>query len=186
MDAGTKFMWEVCATMMITSLRISDAINLKPADFRWVDGEMFMMRENTKTGEETTLPLPEVLAEKFTYNVNKYGQVFTPIEFVPVYHFRRNFKSFFQRYPEMHETLTYRKLDARGNKITITQRYYELVHPHMLRKTAITSMIKNGVSIDHVRFASGHKSEAINRYIGWIDRTHKTEVKGYYKNMFNA
>ena len=184
MDNNTKFMWEVCATMIITSLRISDAINLRESDFRWVDGEMFMMRENTKTGEDTTLPLPPVIAEKYTYNLNKYGTVYTPVGAIPINYFRRYFRQFFQRYPEMHQTITYRKPDARGNKITITQKFYELVHPHMLRKTAITSMIKNGVSIDHVRFASGHKSEAINRYIGWIERTHKSEVKGYYQNMF--
>jgi integrase len=186
MDNNTKFMWEVCATMFVTSLRVSDAISLKASDFQWVDGEMYMMRENTKTGEFTTLPLPPALAEKYTFNLHKYGSVYTPIDGVALYYFRRKFKSFFQRYPEMHEMISYKRLDARGNKVTVTQKFFELVHPHMLRKTAITSMIKNGVSEDHVRFASGHKSDAIKRYIGWVDRTHKSEVKGYYKTMYNA
>lgn len=185
MDQEMRFLWEISATMLVTSLRISDALTLSKDDIVFVDGEAFLTKENLKTGTETTTPLPRVLSERYAYNINHHGNIYTPLPYHPMQCIRKGFKSFFAQYPEMHELVTYKRADIIGRKVAVTQKYYEIVHPHMLRKTAVTMLISNGVSIDHVRFITGHKSDAINRYIGWVDKTYKTEVKQYYNKVYN-
>lgn len=184
MSDEMKFLWEISATMLVTSFRISDALSLSKGDISFVNGEAFLIKDNLKTGTETTTPLPRALAERYAHNINHYGDVYTPVVSV-MRIVRRSFKEFFAQYPEMHELVTYKRADIIGRKVAVTQKYYELVHPHMLRKTAVTMLIANGVSIDHVRFITGHKSDAINRYIGWVDKTYKTEVKQYYNKVYN-
>lgn len=183
-DDEYKYLWEMCATMLITSLRVSDAMAINPADIRVVDGKVILVKENKKTGIETALPLPKSLSSRFDYNMSKYESLFTPVKRTGSAVIKSGLKEFFATYEEMQEVITYKRSDYRGNRITVSERYCDMVHPHMLRKTAITMMLANGVSMEHVRFASGHKSKAIERYIGWVDKAHKSEISQYYKRVF--
>lgn len=167
-----RYLWEVCATMLVTSLRVSDAVAIRPEDLM-INGEVYLTKHNQKTGAKTTLPLPPQLYEKYLRNIEQYGSVYTKIDNEPLSFISRYLRSFFAQFPEMNE-------EYQGKK------FYEIVHPHMLRKTAITTMLANGVSLDHVRFASGHKSDAIKRYQGWVDQTHKSEIHNYYKQFINS
>lgn len=186
MSPEHKYLWELSATMLVTSLRIGDAIRLSKGDIV-VNGSVYLMKENQKTGAMTTLPLPESLYKRYMYNIEKYDSVYTPIRFAGKDTFiNKNLKPFFETYPEMHEETTYKKADHTGNKIMQSRRFCDIVHPHMLRKTAITTMLAGGVSLDHVRFASGHRSDAIKRYQGWVDSVHKSEINNYYKQFLNT
>jgi len=185
-DDRNKFIWEVCATMLITSLRISDVLSLSAANVQYVDGQAVLVKMNIKTGTETTLPLPEVLSERYAHNLNHHGRLFTLAAKHPSY-LRMFLSEFMRQYPEMHQNYAYTRFDYRGQTITVTGKLYDLVHTHMLRKTAITLMIANGVSLDHVRFASGHSpnSQAIQRYVGFVEKRHKSEIKDYYSKLLS-
>ena len=179
-----RYLWELSATMLVTSLRIGDAMRLRKDDLV-IDDAVYLVKENQKTGAMTTLPLPKSLYSKYLYNLRHHDQIFTPVPSPNETFIIRNFKQFFSQYPRMKEEVTYKKADHEGNKLMQTSRFYDIVHPHMLRKTAITSMLANGVSLDHVKFASGHKSDAIKRYQGWVDSTHKSEINNYYETFLN-
>ncbi len=182
-----KFMWEMAATMLITSFRISDAATLKASDMAVKGDSVFLIKENQKTGEDTTMPLPKKYTDVIMHNLSVYGSVYTPIGFPELQaFFRKHIKEFFKQYPEMHEVVAVRKVDVDGNKMFESMPMYDLVHPHMLRKTAITTMLANNVSPEHVKFASGHKpsSESFNRYIGFVDRHYKSQITDYHKKMF--
>lgn len=186
MNSRYKYIWELCATMFVTSLRISDAITLTKEDISIVDDEVYFVKENKKTGADTTLPLPKALISRYIYNINHYGKLYTPTSLKnPGAYAKRTFKEFFSQYPEMHEIINYKAIDYTGKKVNYSDKFYEIIHPHMLRKTAITMMIANGVSAEHVRFASGHKSRALERYIGHVEKTHKSQIHNFYKNTYD-
>lgn len=179
-----RFLWEVCATMLVTSMRISDAITLSRNDL-YVDQGVFIVKENQKTGATTTLPLPSSLYQKFLDNIEKYGDVYTPIKQDRLSFINKNLKSFMSTYEELNQEVSFKSSTPEGVRVTNVKKLCDIVHPHMLRKTAITTMLSNGVSEEHVRFASGHKSDAIKRYIGWVERMHKSEINNYYENFLN-
>lgn len=186
-DANNKFMWEMAATMLITSFRISDAASLKASDMMIKGKEVFLVKENQKTGEDTTMPLPEKYTDVIMHNLSIYKSVYTPISAPePQAFFRKHIKEFFKQYPEMQEEVAVRKIDINGDKVHESKPMYEWVHPHMLRKTAITTMLANDVSPEHVKFASGHKpmSNSFNRYVGFVDRHYKSQITDYHKKMF--
>jgi len=183
-----RYMWEMIATMLVTSFRISDAVLLTKNDFIIKNEEVFLVKENQKTGEDTEMPLPKVLTDVYMENLARHRSIYTPIgPKDKLGYFRKKMREFLAMYPEMHEMVTVKKADIRGNKIPITKRMYEWVHPHMLRKTAITTMLINNVSPDHVKFASGHRpnSNAFNRYVGFVDRHYKSQINDYQKKMFS-
>lgn len=185
---SAKYLWEVIATMLVTSFRISDAVLLTKNDFTIKNGEVFLIKENQKTGEDTEMPLPKVLTDIYMQNLTRHQTIFTPLDTPDkAQYIRRKIKSLFCMYPEMHELVTVKKADVRGNKVAITKKMYEWVHPHMLRKTAITTMLVNNVSPEHVKFASGHRpnSDAFNRYVGFVDRHYKSQINDYHKKMFS-
>jgi|Laugrespbdmm15dd_1035085.scaffolds.fasta_scaffold01485_10 integrase len=186
-NANNKFMWEMAATMLVTSFRISDAASLKASDMMVKGKEVFLVKENQKTGEDTTMPLPEKYTDVIMHNLSVYQSVYTPIGAPePQAFFRKHIKEFFKQYPEMQEEVAVRKVDINGDKVAESRPMYEWVHPHMLRKTAITTMLANDVSPEHVKFASGHKpmSNSFNRYVGFVDRHYKSQITDYHKKMF--
>lgn len=186
-DDKYKYIWEVTALMMVTSLRISDAVSLTKGDFQISGNHIFLMKDNAKTGELTEMPLPNSLSAKFFHNLAHHGQVFTPVDYWSKQALiRREYKEFFRQYPEMHKQVTVKKADIAGKRVSVTKYMYEWVHPHMMRKSAITAMLANNVSEDHVKFCSGHKpgSKSFERYKGFVEKRYKSEVNNYQNKMF--
>lgn len=185
LSADLKFVWEVSATIMITTLRIQDALSLKPDDFEFKDGYCFMNKYNSKTGAVSQMPLPKVLSDKFRDNIASMGRVFSTNPNKAIVY--SNLKQLFSRYPDMHETITIKKIGVHGEEISETMPYYEAVHPHMLRRTAITTMLVNGVSERHIKFASGHtnRSVAFERYVGFVEKKYQSDINDYYNNFLN-
>lgn len=182
-----KYIWEVTALMMVTSLRISDAVSLTKDDFV-IGKDIYLVKENEKTGEFTEMPLPKSLTQRLFDNLAVRGSLFTP---TPDQHkqsmIRRNYKEFFRQYPEMHQQVTVKKADLLGKRVPVTKYMYEWVHPHMMRKSAITAMLANNVSEDHVKFCSGHRpgSKAFERYKAFVEKRYKSEVSNYQNKMFS-
>ncbi len=94
-------------------------------------------------------------------------------------------KDLFRTYEECHEVYTISRLGVRGEDVYESKPLYEWVHPHMLRKTAITTMLFNGVPERYIKFASGHteNSEAFGLYVGHNEKNYKNEVVNYYNKF---
>lgn len=170
-------MWEVCAIMMATSLRISDVVSLGVSNFVIRDGAAFLNKKNIKTGAYTTVPLPGSLSRILFCNIQN-GYVLTPSSITPSpMSIRRLIRPFFENYTYMHKVV----VCADG----VVKKYYEVVHPHMLRRTAITSMLVGGVSREHVMFASGHRpgSRSFERYVGFVESAYRSEIEAYNKTI---
>lgn len=183
-----RYIWEVTALMMVTSLRISDAVSLTTDDFIINRDSIYLVKENEKTGEFTDMPLPKSLTDKLFYNLTHHGGLFSPVgQEAKQAMIRREYKEFFKQYQDLHYQVTVKKADVNGNRVPVTKYMYEWAHPHMMRKSAITAMLANNVSEEHVKFCSGHRptSKAFERYRAFVEKRYKSEVNNYQNKMFS-
>ncbi len=184
MSTKHKMMWEVCAIMMSTSLRVSDAVSLTVNDFdRSVDG-LLLIKQNRKTGSVTAVPLPKSLSDILLVNITR-GLVYTRSKILlNEAAVRRHLSEFFYQFAAAREVVIVRKETGCG-MIAQQQPLYKAIHPHMLRKTAITFMLANGVSEEHVKFASGHSagSKSFERYRGFSDARFKSQINKLFDKM---
>ncbi len=180
-----KMVWEVTAIMLVTSLRVSDAVALTDMDFDSNADGLFLLKQNEKTGSVTSCPLTSLLSKILTKNIES-GRVYTKS---PVTHstdvIRRELPNLFKQYEETHVEINVRKYDARRTLGSETMKMYEAIHPHMLRKTAITLMLANGVSPEHAKFASGHSpnSKSFGRYVGFSEERYQSQIKNFYDKI---
>lgn len=179
-----KTIWELSATILITTLRIGDAMSLNEHNFVFRKDMVFMRKKNEKTGVFSEMPIPNQIANLYRENLSRYGRIYTlePNKQM-VYAFM---KDLFRMYEDLHETVSVAQVDIRGNEFVVTKPLWEWVHPHLLRKTAITSMIYNKVPERFIKFASGHavNSPAFERYVGHVEKYYKSEINEYYGKMF--
>jgi hypothetical protein len=179
-----KFAWEVCTMMLVTSLRVGDAIALKPVNFTIINNEAFLLRPNQKTGADTLFPLAPSLARLVARNIKETGRVYT--HKLSESKLRIVMPELFKMYTPMHQVISFKETDIHGETKVVSAPYWEIVHPHMMRKTCITSMLGNGVDENFVKFASGHveNSAAFEKYRGFSDRIYNEQIKNYQRKQF--
>jgi integrase len=186
LDDQLKAVWEISATILITTLRISDVISLTSNDLVISKDDVFLNKKNQKTGVFSQMPMPKFLGNIYRENLDRFGRVFTlePNRDI-VYD---NIKNLFKLYEEAHDVVTISRLDSLGNQVYESKPLWKWVHPHLLRKTAITTMLYNGVPERYVKFCSGHeaRSLAFEHYVGHVEKNFKNEVSNYYDTFLNA
>lgn len=170
--------WEISATILVTSLRISDAISLSPKDFTISDGKVFLNKSNKKTGAVSRMPIPQKIGDIYIRNLSSG----CPYSMIPensvVYSGIRKLFSMFSE-------LDY-DVSIVNNGKTETRKMHEWVTPHMLRKSSITTMIYSGVPDRHIKFASGHSANSLayQKYVGHVEQLYHNDVEAYHKTIF--
>lgn len=185
LQGDMRLTWEVCATIMVTTMRIIDAVSLKWEDFNETSEGLFLGKYNAKTGATTNMIIPRQLAMVFKENMARHGKIYTPSVGVTQGVVYNNITKLFAMYPELHVPVSANMVDVRGEMVNVTMDLYEWVKPHMLRKTAITTMLNKGIPEQHVKFASGHsvRSESFEKYRAFVDRNFNNELSKYYANF---
>lgn len=179
-----KMIWEISCTILITTLRIGDAMSLTEKDLIFSKDMVFLRKKNEKTGAYSEMPLPKQLANIYRENMSMHGRIYSIKPDRDIIY--SQMKPFFKMYDDMHELVSVANVDVRGNEFMVTKPLWEWVHPHLLRKTAITTMIYNKVPERFIKFASGHttNSTAFERYVGHVEKYYKSEINDYYGKMF--
>lgn len=185
LEGNLRFVWEVCATIIITTMRISDVVSLEWKHMVDRKDGLFLAKLNEKTGANTNMIIPKKLADIFRENMAKHQDIFTPVEGNRSDVVYTYIEKLFSMYPELEHSVSASMVNVQGNMEMVTKKLYEWVKPHMLRKTAITSLLNNGVSEGHVKFASGHSknSKAFEKYRAFNDRNFNNELNNYYGKM---
>jgi hypothetical protein len=185
LEGNLRYAWEIAATILVTTMRVSDVMELKWGNLIDRKDGMFLNKTNIKTGGQTNMIIPKVLANIYRDNMAKYGQIYTPCAEHKEAIIYRELENLFAMYPELHNQVSVTMVSPSGELELVTKKLYEWVKPHMLRKSAITSMLVKGISEQHVKFASGHKhdSKAFEKYRGFIDRNFNNELNNYYGDM---
>lgn len=179
-----KFVWEISATILITTLRIGDAMSINQHDLIVTKDLVFLKKKNEKTGVFSEMPLPKFLSDIYRNNLTSFGRVYTIEPDRDVVY--TEIKTLFRMYEDLNENVSITDVDVLGNEFIVTKPLWEWVHPHLLRKTAITTMIYNKVPERFIKFASGHttNSTAFERYVGHVEKYYKSEMNDYYGRMF--
>lgn len=184
LGAEMKVVWEVAATILVSTLRLSDAVSLKPTDFMIRHDGMFLNKAIQKTvGENCQLLIPKKLASIYQHNMSTRGSVYSgPIKMFDIHH---KMRPLFRMYDELHLPHSVNRLGNRGQVETISKPMWDWVHPHMLRKSAITTLKYYGMDDSHIKHASGHakNSNAYNRYTAVVDTMFSRDFKNVHERM---
>jgi integrase len=180
-----KTTWEISATILITTMRISDVISLTAQHINFTSEGATMRKKNIKTGIYSEIPLPSVLTDKYKYNLERHGGLFTLNPTLELVY--SNIEGLFKNYDEGKESVTVGTTINDGTESLISKPMYKWTRPHLLRKTAITTMIYNNVPERFIKFASGHSanSNAFERYVGHVEKYFKSEISGYYDKLLS-
>lgn len=185
LDREMKYTWQISATILVTSLRFADAYSLSKSDLIITKDGMLLNKVNKKTKEVSQMPLPKLLSDIFEENIQMYGRPYNIDGKASLVY--SNIRSLFKMYDDMHTLVSVTTKGIRGEDIVETKPLYEWIHPHMLRKTAITTMIYYGVDHMHVKHASGHtqNSDAYWKYVKVVERLFTSDFNEAHKKMFS-
>lgn len=184
-ELAMRYAYEISCVVLVTSLRISDAMSITIDDLS--DG--CLVSTNKKTGAITKSPMPERVYSMLLENYKNLGRIYslnaTRSE---------TDKLMATMMPELFKgiadtVVTINRLSPDGKTYErVTKKLYEMVRPHMLRKSAITSMIVSGVPERFVKHLSGHKgnSKAFERYVAYVEREYNDSIKQYQNKLING
>jgi integrase len=184
-DKALRYAYEISCVVLVTSLRISDALSLTIEDL----SNGHILSTNKKTGAVTKSPVPEKVYNMLMNNHMDTGSLYSMnvsrsdtdklmAEMMPI---------LFKDIATTVVTINRMTPDGKGYE-KISKPLYEMVRPHMLRKSAITSMIVSGVPERFVKHLSGHKgnSKAFERYVAYVEKEYNDSIKEYQNKLING
>lgn len=173
----------------ITGLRVSDLLNLNKDSLEKYQDQLYLRVTSSKTEIESRICLPPVALTILKRNLQKKkAKLFRP---VGASNLNRYFKeiAFLAGWTE--ETPKYRKkkgksiLLYRDEKQKLVHRFCDLISTHIMRRTAITTMINSGIKEEHVRRMSGHSpgSKSFYRYVQYCQDTMDQDVLDMHERI---
>jgi integrase len=179
-----KFYFDFSLIALTTALRRKDILSLKPTDFRKVAGKFFVTNKNNKTSTDTLAQVPEFVYNIVQDNVQGTGNVlgFFQENFVDCISVMLHHAFNQPEFPSLQRNYTINITNPDGKtQRQKTKKLYELITPHVLRRSAITTMLVSGVDEGTVKKMSGHvrDSEAFNVYVGHVQSHFEKEGNKY-------
>jgi integrase len=175
-----RMVWEVAAVILSTTLRIGDVMTLSPNDF---SHDFRYIRKVLSKAGTCSMPLPTALTDILIENMARNGWLFSCLPSRTLIY--KHLRTLMSKYMSLREMATFVSQDIHGKKVVERLPYWMVVTPHVLRKTAITSMLYAGVSHIHVRHASGHSqsSKAFWQYVKVVDDLYDKEMTDAHRKM---
>jgi integrase len=167
-------------------LRFSDIFDLKLSNLKKINNSYYLEKRSLKTKTATKIKLPEYaiyILKKYTKNRRK-GQLFPKISLT---NFNKNLKKIGLIAGWTEEVIKHREKMGIVKKNVSTVKFYETMTSHMMRRTAITSMLILGMNENVVRAISGHsnQSAAFYRYVNYVQSYLDNEIDGVH-NILNS
>lgn len=157
------------------ALRFSDLSNVLKREIFYVNNQCYLHVKSQKTQRISRIKLPAyavTIAEKYNRRKSMSSKLF-PI--VCLRQFNKNIRTIAERAGWTHPLGKTRSQNGRSFEIYMnsspkkTYRFCDLISSHLMRRTAITSMLMAGVPETVVRQISGHSnnSTAFYRYVSF-------------------
>ena len=173
------------------ALRYGDLMNLKWSQLSYYKEDVYLMNKSEKTGTWTKVKLPEYLIsifEKYKGKIKKpNAKIFPPCS---LSHFDKQLKVLFEKagWQEIVEKKRMKRGKQQVVKMYNTQdlhRFCDLATSHMMRRTAITTMLMHGVQETIVRYISGHSSnsKSFYRYIAFVQPFVNSQLDKHFAIM---
>jgi integrase len=192
LEGSDRYYFDFILIGLCSTLRRIDIMKLKPGDIREINGRHYIYNRNKKKegGNDavTVAIIPKFLFDILQDNIRTTGRVLGDAD---VKHEER--VSGMMRYvldqPEF-ESLkrehTISVLEPDGKSVVNrTDMLYKMVTPHVLRRSAITTMIAKGVPDRIIKGYSGHteNSKSFGEYVGFVQTYFQSEGDKYISFM---
>ena len=152
-------------------LRFSDLVSLTPKNLEKIDGRVYICTKSQKTNTYTRIKLPEYVIAI----LNQYkGKQKTLLPVISLNQFNKNLKVLGELAGWTH--MTGKERSKRGIRKEIkkngkTYRFCDLMSSHVMRRTAITTLLIHGMPEAMVRKISGHaaNSKEFHKYVRYSE-----------------
>ena len=170
----------------ITGLRFSDLIKLSKNNLEKRDGNFYLVTKSKKTKQKSFVKLPHFLIEL----IKRYKKSKTLLPPISLYRFNANIKKICLLAGWDYPVEKWRDKEGISKKIrngnSETFRFCDLVSSHIMRRTAITTMLTLGVPELIVRKVSGHSdgSKEFFRYVELAQQYIDKEINKAHEKLF--
>jgi integrase len=190
LEDSHRYLFDLILFGLTTALRRRDLMQLKVTDFKYVDGKYFLTNMNNKTLIKTMAQVPKFIYDIAVENHNKTGFVVgaNPFETNALVSAHLHTVLNQPEFEQLKRLHTKQKLAPDGkSQYPKTDKLYKFVTPHVLRRSAITSMLVAGVDEETVKKMSGHarNSDSFNVYVGHV-QSHFDEQSNKYLSFIGS
>jgi integrase len=185
-----RYLFDFILFGLTTALRRRDIMDIKITDFRCVDGKYFIININKKTMTKTMAQVPAFIYEIAKENHERSGSVIGANPYISTALVSLQLHTVLNQpeFEQLKRPHTKQNLSPDGkSQHPKTDKLYKFVTPHVLRRSAITSMLVAGVDEETVKKMSGHarNSDAFNVYVGHV-QSHFDEQSNKYLSFIGA
>ena len=172
----------------VTALRFSDLMALRKSNILITNTDYYITNISQKTSTVTKVKLPPFASSIIARNKGRTQLLFSPIS---LFNFNKHLKSigekagwtepvFKTRKKRGEETVRYRDTTKREH-----YRFCDLMSSHLMRRTAITTMLTLGVEESVARKISGHApgSSEFYRYVKYSQDYLNTQTDDYFSKL---
>ena len=168
-------------------LRFGDLMDVRLKDLEWVNGSCYLSARSKKTDIPTKIKLPRYAVNIITSTTRfkrPYERIFTSISLAQ---FNRNLRALAEKAAWIQEIGKQRSREGKNIEITRygsnkSYRFCDLLSSHVMRRTAITTMLMLGMQQDVVRKISGHtaNSKSFFRYVNYAQPYLDQEIDKFH------
>jgi integrase len=172
------------------ALRFSDLINLRFRDIEMIGGQAYLVSKSMKTASTIRVKLPDYalqIIQKNQRHNRPQSKIFQPISKSQV---NKNIRQIAVQAGWTHVVGKVRKQNGKEIECYTSEeqqvyRFCDLVSSHVMRRTAITTMLMLGMPEHVVRKISGHSSgsKAFFRYVNFVQSYLDTEIDKVHQQL---
>ncbi|HVM86885.1 MAG TPA: tyrosine-type recombinase/integrase [Puia sp.] len=174
------------------ALRFSDIFNIKFRDIELMNGKHYLAVRSLKTETITRVQLPDYIVGIVEAYKKKAGRRQNLFPEISLNQFNKNLRQLAERAGWTHELGKTRskrglRVVVYKNEKGICHRFCDLITSHVMRRTAITTMLMLGMPEHIVRKISGHaaNSKAFYRYVNFAQSYLDTAVNQVFDKLVN-
>ncbi len=175
------------------ALRVSDLFSIQFKDIEQHGSSFYLPVKTIKTGTDVRIKLPDYamkIIKDFKATAKKRKQIFPP---VPRTRFNDHLKQITELAGYTQELGKYRSRRGKAIENTIGEskasyRFCDLVSSHVMRRTAITTMLMLGMKEHAVKQISGHSgdSKSFHRYVNLVQSYMDNEMDMVFNKLAAA
>ena len=174
------------------ALRYSDIFNISVRDVECVNQNHYLSVRTIKTSTDVKVKLPHYAVEivkKYSKRKTPASKVFNPIS---LNQFNSNVKKLLELAGWTSVIGKTRCKNGKRNEIvklgTIDYRFCDLASSHLMRRTAVTTMLLLGMPETAVKKVSGHalNSSAFYRYVNYVQAYLDLEIEKVHAKLING
>ncbi|UPT68673.1 MAG: tyrosine-type recombinase/integrase [Sphingobacteriales bacterium JAD_PAG50586_3] len=172
----------------VTALRFSDLIKLSKSNILTINGECYVSNVSQKTSTTTKVKLPTFAHAIVKKHIGRRQQLFTTIS---LFNFNKTLKNIGEKAGWTEPIFKTRK--RKGQEVVLYKnnakrehyRFCDLMSSHIMRRTAITTMLTLGVDETVARKISGHApgSAEFHRYVKFSQDFLNHQTNDYFSKL---